>query len=403
MAVRKYVAELPAKPEALQWGLDYSVAAADAAFGNAVTAHGLIRDDMHIGSGGHIGVLVIPAMLALAQRERLPGIALSRGIVAGYHMAANLGLAIRTGAKTHHFRPSGMIGAFGATAGAIAAMRPDEDAAASALGFAANFAAGLNEWPWSGGQEIYVHAGIAARNGLTAFDLSRTGLKASEQTLEGRDGMFAAFGAGPDANALFTQGLSNRSAILDVRHKPFAGCNYIQTPIGAALALRRRTGLQARDIDAIAVSTFSVAREYPGCDCAGPFESVQQSKMSIQYGVSAALLYGNVDEAAYSNFRDPGLTELLGRCSTVTDPDMEGAFPLTQPARVEVRLKNGAIISEALEDVPWLSDAEVEARFRKAAGSLGIMGVDQVVEMAHSLCDLPDCRILADLIVPGKS
>ena len=46
-------------------------------------------------------------------------------------------------------------------AGAMAGSRLlglDEDCAASALGFAANATGGLNEWPYSGGDEMFFQA-----------------------------------------------------------------------------------------------------------------------------------------------------------------------------------------------------------------------------------------------------
>jgi 2-methylcitrate dehydratase PrpD len=58
--------------------------------------------------------------------------------------------------------------------------------------------------------------------------------------LEGTDGMFAACGSGPTAATVFAESLSAGHLILDVRHKPFAGCNFIQTPIAAALAVRAK-------------------------------------------------------------------------------------------------------------------------------------------------------------------
>src|SRR2546422_10518673 len=47
---------------------------ADAAFANATMAHGLVQEDMHTPSVSHIGVVVWPALLALAEQERATGI-----------------------------------------------------------------------------------------------------------------------------------------------------------------------------------------------------------------------------------------------------------------------------------------------------------------------------------------
>ena len=48
-------------------GSPQPAAAGDAAFANAVMGHGLVREDMHAGSISHLGIVVLPALLALAQ------------------------------------------------------------------------------------------------------------------------------------------------------------------------------------------------------------------------------------------------------------------------------------------------------------------------------------------------
>lgn len=166
--------------------------AEDAAFGNSVLGHSLIRDDIEIASGSHIGAMIVPAAIALAQRERWSGRQLVRALVGGHDMAIRLGTAARAENAPSHFRPSGINGAFGVAAAAIAATNPLEAVAVNALGLAANAGAGVNEWPWGGGQEVYTHLASGARNGIIAFDLALAGFRASVSTLDGRDGLFAA-------------------------------------------------------------------------------------------------------------------------------------------------------------------------------------------------------------------
>ena len=297
-------------PEAFQFGLPMPIAANDAAFGNGVLGHGLIREDMHVAGGSHVGVVVIPALLALAEREHLSGRALVTGIAVGYEAAVALGVAVRSGSNNRHFRPIGICGAFGATAGAAAALQLSEDIAVDARALR-QLCRRLDEWAWSGGQEIYVHAGLAARNALMAIDLAICGMTASETIIEGRDGVFAAYGSGPDAMKLFVDRLRDGKAILAVRHKPFSGCNFIQTPVACALSLRREEKFDPSSIVQIVVLTFEAARTYPGCDHVGPFASVQQSKMSLQYGVSAALLHDRVEKRFTRALRSRRCTAFL--------------------------------------------------------------------------------------------
>ncbi|MDJ0396577.1 MmgE/PrpD family protein [Rhodococcus sp. G-MC3] len=379
-----------------QWGSDHRIRADDAAFANSVLGHSLIRDDMHVSSGSHLGVLIIPAALALVERDGLSGRALLRALVGGYEMSVRLGVAVRQGQSNQHFRPSGIHGAFGAASAAIAATGIEEDIAVHALGFAANAAAGVNEWPWAGGQEVYTHTGTAARGGLVAFDLACAGMRSSESVLEGRDGVFAAYGAGSAGAEHFERSLYDPLGILEVRHKPFAGCNLIQAPIAAALAARAGVADRVADIESITIKTFAQAQAYPGCDNTGPFSQVQQSKMSLQFGVASAVLYGRVDEDTYIQYTDFSLMGLIDRCRIEIDPSFGPSLAQgQQPARVEIQMTDGAVHSARVDDVPWLDDDAVVTRFRATASPLLHPGaVDTIIDVAYRLWETDDCTPL---------
>ena len=46
---------------------------AEAAFANATLGHGLVREDMHTGAVSHLGVVIFPTLLALAQTQKASG------------------------------------------------------------------------------------------------------------------------------------------------------------------------------------------------------------------------------------------------------------------------------------------------------------------------------------------
>ena len=386
-AALTYARTRTGSPEAHAWGLEGGVAAETAAFSNGCIGHSLIRDDMHLMSATHIGVLVLPAALALAQRDGWSGAQLLRGILAGYDMATHLGVAVRTGNFNQHFRPSGINGPFGAAAAAIAASTVDADVGTAALGFAANSTAGVNEWPWAGGQEVNTHAGNAARLGLAAFDIACAGVRSSMSVLEGRDGLFAALGNGKAGAELFEQRLQGPPGILEVRHKPFAGCNLIQTPIATSIEVHSQLAGRTDEIQSVTIRTFAQAQSYPGCDNQGPFTKVQQSKMSLQYGVCSALVSGRADEDTYIDFTNHELKRLIALTSIEIEPTyLQSLMRGQQPAEITVTLQNGTTKSAYLNDVPWLDDASVEARFRKeAAACLAPEAIQTIVEIAQNL------------------
>ncbi len=208
----------------------------EAAFANATLGHGLVREDMHTGAVSHLGVVIFPTLLALAQQHKASGRDFILGAVCGYEIGAAVGRAIMDQEMVRRFRPTGITGPL---AGAIAGSRLlglDEDATVSALGFAANATGGLNEWPYCGGEEMFFHPGFAARNAVTAVELAALGARASESALDGRAGLFAGLNR-TDRIARVAPFSGQPFEILSVYYKPAPACNYAQTATQAALAI----------------------------------------------------------------------------------------------------------------------------------------------------------------------
>ena len=95
-------------------GTPYRVSVQDAAFANAVAGHSLVRDDMHLGSVSHLGVVVIPAALALAAECPVTGQQFLEAIICGYEAGGRLGAMLMDVETAKVMRPTGLIGAFAA-------------------------------------------------------------------------------------------------------------------------------------------------------------------------------------------------------------------------------------------------------------------------------------------------
>ncbi|HEY8015350.1 MAG TPA: MmgE/PrpD family protein, partial [Dongiaceae bacterium] len=345
-----------------------------AAFANAVAGHGLVREDMHAGSVSHLGVVVLPSLLALSESHRIAGPAFIAAAVVGYEMGAKLGRALVTPGFARLFRPTGFTGPLAGAAAGSRLLGLSEEACASALGLAANTVSGLNQWPHSGGAEMFFHPGFAARNALTAVELAAAGADAAVDALDGEAGLFAAFRPGsPAPDIQLFSGAAPE--LLEVYNKPVPACNFAQTPCQAALALVREGGITIDQIRRIRVRASEAAVRYPGCDHAGPFERALQAKMSIQFGVAAALLHGSVEEANYRLLDDPAILRLAELMSLEADPGFTAAFPAAQGASVEIELADGRVLSQRIADVIPATPEQVRSRFRTAAGA--VLGEDR--------------------------
>jgi 2-methylcitrate dehydratase PrpD len=370
-----------------------SAALSAAALANGVAGHGLVREDMHAGSVSHLGVVVLPTLLALSQRGAVSGRDFIAAAVVGYEAGARLGRAIISPDFARFHRPTGFTGPIAAAACGSRLLGLGENACTSAIALAANTTSGLNQWPHEGAEDMFFHPGFAARSGVTAVLLAELGAEGSEGALDGPAGLLTAYLGGkviPDVT-LF----GGPPELLAVYNKPVPACNFAQTPCQAALAVLRKHDIKPADIKAIRVAASYAAVKYPGCDYEGPFRTRLQAKMSIQFSVAAALRYGEVAETNYERLDDPEVMRLIGLMHVDVDPAFTQAFPAKQGSRVAIDTLDGRTLDQALADVVPATEDEIRARFRASAGDT--LGASRAASIEHFVDRLEDAETAGDL------
>src|ERR1700742_3871654 len=176
----------------------HRASAAAAALANGVASHILELDDIHKGSTVHAAAPVIPAALAVAERENADGRAFMLAVALGYEAALRIGEAVN---PSHYefWHPTGTAATFGAAAAAGSLLDLDAAQMVDALGSAGTQAAGLWEFNADGSMSKHLHAGKAAFNGILAADLARHGFTGASRILEGDRGFFRATSESHDA------------------------------------------------------------------------------------------------------------------------------------------------------------------------------------------------------------
>lgn len=384
----------PANSGATIIGTSRLASFADAAFANAVMGHGLVREDMHAASISHHGVVIWPTLLALSERAPLRGTTLLAAAIIGYEAGARIGRALFSADLARLYRPTGLVAPLGAALAGSFAAGLSEQAATSAVAIAANTSSGLNEWPHSGGSEMYFHPGFAASNALRAIALAEAGALASETILEGEGGLFAAYRRqrAPDDIKLFADG---EAEIMAVYNKPAPACNFAQTASQAALRVSHELA-ETETVERIIIRAPEAAVRYPGCDAKGPYLNALQAKMSIPFGVAATLSRGEIDEENYASLEDPEILRLIAATDLESDAAFTAAFPLKQGADVTVHLRGGKTIRQSLSDVIAATPAEIRSRFRTATAR--VIGEDRArrLEQAIDGCErLGDAGVIA--------
>ncbi len=380
-------------------GESFSTSPGEAAFANGTMAHGLVREDMHTGSVSHLGVVVLPALLALSQDSEASGEDLLLAVVCGYEAGAVIGKALMDAENVRLHRPTGITGPIGAALGGGKLNRFGVDKWISAVGLAANATGGLNQWPHSGADDMFFHAGFSARNAVTSVELAGLGAVGSESALDGQAGLFTVLQRADRADSvnMFT---ANGAEILNVFHKPVGACNYAQTPCQAALRLSKEEKIDPDAIESIHVAASAAALNYPGCDHAGPFGSVLQAKMSIHYGVAAALARGTLGEGNYRNWNAPDILDLAKLTTVVEGTDFTAAYPRLQGAEVTVTLKDGTKHSRRLEDLVPATHQMIEERFRESATA--VLGAEAAEELEDAVKNMETLERAGEIAALGR-
>jgi 2-methylcitrate dehydratase PrpD len=377
--VRTWVARLGTSDESSVFA-GGRASAAGAALANGVASHVLELDDVHKGSTLHGAAPVIPAALAVAEREHADGRSFMLAVALGYEAALRIGEAVN---PTHYryWHPTGTAGTFGAAAAAGSLLRLNADRMTDALGSAGTQAAGLWEFNADGAMSKHLHPGKAAFNGVLSADLARAGFTGASRILEGERGFFRAMSTSHDASRI-TDGLGSRWKISENCYKLHACCGHTHSAIDVSLALRSQGGRSLpeafRQAAGIHIQTygpgFEIVREM---DPRSPY----QAKFSIAYCVVAALLDGEVGVAQFSperfgadGVRDAAAAALLKRTRITVEDDLTAQYPAAWPARVSITFNDGTVLA-ASADYPRgnpenpVSTAELEEKFMGMVGT----------------------------------
>ena len=192
-----------------------------AALVNGTAAHGEDFDDTFEGGPVHAGAVVVPAVLAACERERLGGDRLLVGIVTGAELMCRLSLVAPKATHAAGFHPTAVFGALAAAGGVSAALRLPSPAIASALGIGGSMAAGIIEYLAEGASTKRMHAGWAAQSGVRAALMARGGFIGPRTVLEGHHGFYRAFApsAKPDFEPLHSE-LGRNWLMQQIAFKP---------------------------------------------------------------------------------------------------------------------------------------------------------------------------------------
>jgi 2-methylcitrate dehydratase PrpD len=332
-----YVGTLGGVKESSVIGSKIVTTAVNAALANGMLAHADETDDSHAPSLTHPGCGIVPAALAMAERERRGGTALLRAVALGYDIGCRLTQALdayqfrEDGHSTHSFGPM-----FGAAAAAGALVNLPERKVRHLLSFTAQQASGISCWMRDGEhvEKAFDFGGMPARNGVAAATMVAHGFSGVDDVFAGERNFFVAYGRAPDP-AVLTRALGVNYEIMNTNIKRWSVGSPIQAPLDSLVELIREHQIKADDVERVVVR---VAHQG-----ANTVDNRAMPDICMQHMCAIMLIDGKVTFASAHDekrMRDRAVLALRSRIELRGDDALSAALPSRQGI-VEINLRGG--------------------------------------------------------------
>ncbi len=341
----KYFFKEAQQPQASAWreGFD-KCNYKDVAAYNAACSHALDFDDVHNSSISHIGVLTVPAGLAVGQKIKSNGKDLLAAIVAGYEIAGRAGTAINP-ASYYYWHTTGVIGAFaaGMVTGKLIGITKEQ--MRHCVGNAGTQAAGLWEFNADGANSKTLHTANANLCGMRAAELAAVGFTGASRIFEGDKGYVKALAPTYDMDALTRDLEKNHYQIQSNSFKPYACCRHTHSADYCVMEMLKKFNIDYKKIKKIVDHTYQVALNITN----KPQPSTLYAyKFSLQYCIAAAFIYQSLigPEFTEEKINNPDVQALMKKVELELDEKLNQEYlddPNKWSHRLDVTMEDGTV------------------------------------------------------------
>ncbi len=379
-----------------------------ACFINSIAGHGPELDDTSSEAVLHVGVIVIPAALAIAEELGLGGAEFLKAMIIGYDLQIKAGKAANP--QTHlarGFHPTATCGMFASAITAAILMDLSVEQTANALGIAGSFVAGNLECYGDGSLTKRIQPGIASSSGVTAATLAARGYTGPKGIFEGPRGFFHAYCDQPREEELIKNGYFE---IEGISFKPHACCRFNQTPIDAILDNCVKNSIHYEDIKTVVLELTKTGYDIVGQPAEvklNPKNAVD-AQFSAPFSIAIACIEGKafLDEYSEESIKRNDVKNLMKKIQVRHAPDLDQYFPEAWPARVTITTNSGAIQTTEVQYARGdpqnpLSSKDLLQKFNTLTSysELSQSNKKQIVQVISTLEDLDDIKELTKLLI----
>jgi 2-methylcitrate dehydratase PrpD len=390
------------------WGTAHRLSAPHAALVNGTQVQGFELDDVHRAGVLHVGAVVLPALVAVAEvKGGMSGRDFLTAAVAGYEIGPRVGLCMGPEHIAQGWHSGATLGVFSAAACAARGLKLDPEKTVHALGIAGTQAAGLMAAQY-GAMVKRMHAGRSAQSGLYGALFAEAGFTGILNVLESEYGGFCTtFSRSTDRFNLneLTAGLGESWQTMGVALKFYACVGSNHTTLDAIREMQQERPFGAKDVKKIVVRGSQVTMDHVGWKYVP--QGLTSAQLNLPYCIATWLIEGDcfVDQFTEDRVADPARMALAEKVEVHHDREItaKGA-KLRHMVHVEAHLNDGTVLKRTVESArgseqKFASEAEIVEKFEKlAVKALPRTQVNALRDALLGLDELPDAGRLAQLL-----
>ena len=338
-----YVKTLGGTREAAIPGTRILTNVVNAALTGGMLAQAGETDDTHPLAGTHLGACVVPAALAMAEREHAGGTAFLRAVALGYDVGMRAALSVGgsdfslAGHNPATVKNRGSFGGiFGAASACASLARFNVDQIRYVLSYTGQQASGLSNFAQDleHNEKSFLIGGMPSRNGAFAATMVGAGWTGVNDVFSGDNNFFATYGPNVHPEAL-VRGLGESYEVARTTIKRWPVGAPVQAPLDSLHHLVNANGIKAADVEKVVVRISHLG--------AYTVNNRSMANINMQHVAALMLLDGTVSFASthdQSRLNDPAVMDLRKRVELHGDDELERAMPVRQGI-VELKLRDG--------------------------------------------------------------
>lgn len=360
------------------WGAGRCAPFLDAAFLNGSAGEALDFQEVLLNgrNNGHAAVVIVPAVLALAQQRGASPDAVLRALRVGFVANIGLGEALGRAHRTEGrgFRTTSLTATPAAALACAALVGADLDVALAAVGIAAcalpaGLLSAMSPAVGSYSQDKDLSVGLSARHALHSALLAEAGATGPEAPISGDKGWLASYASG-SADIAYLETAPEARDLSTYSIKLFPANFGCQAAIRCAIELGSK--IDAAQVERLEVKVKSSSAQSLSTRA---IDNHLAARFSLPFAVASAFIRKRSELADFEGeaVADPAVLDFMERVEVSGDDDFEarhlelGIFPARMAA-----IGPDGVIAERAFDGPFhaMDPAEMDALFAAKLSSL---------------------------------